>query len=189
MALYIQYQNSSRFKSLLSQLEAYLTIPIKDFYDHYFNIDTADTQGLANWGRILNQPNNIVTTQFVGSFGFDNGVPPDPLATGYPQNWDNGNFGVESTNAVLTDSQYRVLLKLVYLTYTINNTVWSCTNVVNQYIQEQYNDPTLKCTVIESLMSFTYDFNFTLQPWEISIFETNQKLPKPAGIGYNVVWV
>lgn len=188
--MYIQYQNANKFTTLLNDLEAYLTIPIKEFYDHYFNINTADPQGLANWGKILNQTETIAVPDFLNVFGFDTGDTPMPLDTGYPQNFGFGNFyNGQTAPTTLTTEQYRAVLKLIYLKYTSNCSVGSCVNVINSYIQQQYSNPLYKCVIIESQMQFAYSFNFTLQDWEIALFKYNDTLPRPGGIDYKVYWV
>ena len=52
MAIYTQYQNAPKFTKLLFDLEAYLTVDPLEFYETYFNLNTCDTAGLDNWGRI-----------------------------------------------------------------------------------------------------------------------------------------
>ena len=75
---YIQYQNAPKFNALLTQLTNYLTIPIDQFYTDYFNLLTATTQGLDNWGIILNETRNITYYNYDSIFGFDTGVPATP---------------------------------------------------------------------------------------------------------------
>lgn len=228
--MFIQYQNAPKFKELLDRLKDYLTIPIQQFYEHFFNIDTADTQGLNNWGLILGQSRTVgqysldgvfgfgkrtfpkpptyplplgygvfgddLPDPFEGAFGFsvDTYTPPEPMPApnAYPQPFDYGVFyGGTNTNtkkSTLTNDQYRAVLKLLYQTYTVDCSLASCEEVVNNYIQEQYNNPILKCNIIEGDMFFTYQFNFTLQPWEISLFKLTKILPKPAGIAYYITW-
>ncbi len=187
--MFIQYQNSSNFVSLLNQLSDYLLIPIDQFYNHFFNIKTADTQGLDNWGLILNQIRTIQVPDYTSIVGFNNGVAPVPLDTGYPQNFNYGGFiSSATTTQTLTNDQYRAVLQLLYFKYTVDCSVKSCIDVANIYIQEQYNDPSLLCSITEHAMYYTYDFNFTLQPFEITLFKQNDLLPRPAGIKYNVTW-
>jgi|GEM_PF-5184550 hypothetical protein len=189
--MFIQYQDAPNFKTLLQSLSAYLTIPIDDFFYHYFNLDTADTQGLDNWGIILNQGRTIQSPDYTSVFGFDTGIPPSPLATGYPQNYNNGTFyGGQTIPVTLTDDQYRVLLQFRYSGYVTNNSVASCMTIINNYIKKQYPlNPTYRCDIVESVMHFRYVFNFTLQPFEIALFRDNKVLPTAAGIGYGVDWV
>lgn len=187
--MYIQYQNALRFVSLLSQLEAYLSIPIREFYNHFYNLATCDTQGLDNWGKILNRTRIAVIPDYSQCIGFDNGTPPVPLDTGYPQNFNNGNFyGGQTIAGTLNDEQYRALLQLTYQKYSVDCSVAACTNVINNYIQTRYNDAAYQCEIIEGNMEFVYMFNFIPQDWEIALFKYSQVLPKPAGIAYTIQW-
>lgn len=189
--MFIQYQNAPKFKSILEKLSVYLTIPIEEFYQHYFNIETADTQGLDNWGKILNQSRTIQTPDLTSIFGFDTGVPPSPLTTGYPQNYNNGTFyGGQTIPVILGNDSYRILLQFKYSSYTVNNSVAACMTVINNYIKKQYPlNPSYKCDIIEGNMYFIYNFNFALQPFEVALFHYNKILPTAAGIKYGVDWV
>jgi hypothetical protein len=186
--MYLQYQNTPKFTDLLDKLTAYLLIPINQFYEHFFNLDTADTQGLKNWGVILNQGNVVLARNYDYVFGFNNGTAQTPPDIGYPQNFGHGNWAVYYDRRTLTDDQYRILLKLTYLNYITNNSLASCVSIVNTYIQEQYNNPDKYCTLLNGNMIFTYHFNFALTDWEVALFKDSHKLPTPAGIGYNVTW-
>jgi len=187
--LYIQYQNSIKFVNLLTQLEAYLSIPVRDFYNHFYNLQTCDTQGLNNWGKILNQTRNTLVPDYSQVVGFENGIPPDPIDTGYPQNFNNGNFyGGQTRTVILDDAKYRLLLQLIYQKYSVDCSVAACTNVINYYIQQRYNNPAYYCEIIEGNMEFVYLFSFTPQDWEIALFKYSQVLPKPAGIAYIIQW-
>jgi hypothetical protein len=186
---YVQYQNAPKFTQLLNLLAGYLLIPIELFYATYFNLQTAGTQGLNNWGVILNQSNNILVTQNINRYGFENGSPPSPIDVGYPQNFGHGNFSNDTQTTILSNDEYRVLLQFIYSSYVIDCSVRSCTDIINTYIQNQYNNPAYHCYITEGNMTFTYAFNFTLQPFEIAIFITNGKLPRPAGIAYEVTYI
>ncbi len=188
--MFIQYQNAPKFLDLLQRLTVYLNIPIKQFYEHFFDLRTADDQGLENWGKILNQSRTIPVPDFTSVFGFDNGTPPSPLSTGYPQNYNNGSFyGGQTAQQLLTNDQYRILLQFRYLSYTINNSVAACMRVVDNYIKHQYPlHPEYMCSIIEGNMEFIYSFSFQLQPFEIVLFKYNNALPSPAGIKYSITW-
>ena len=188
--MYIQYQNAPKFTQLLSSLVTYLTIPIDQFYEHFFDLRQCDTQGLNNWGKILNQTRTVLAYNYAQTFGFYTGEA-NLSTTVYPQNFGHGSFFSTSTDTItvtLNDYQYRQLLLLLWQSYCVDCSLVSCANVINEYIQNQYNNPDYRCDIIEGSMSFTYKFNFALAPWEIALFELNQILPKPAGIKYFVNW-
>lgn len=181
--MYVQFQNAPKFRGLLSELQDYLVFPIDDYYEEYFNIATCNTEGLNNWGRILNQARSILVYDYSGVFGFNNGVAPVPIDTGYPQNFGHGNFfSGETTLTELDNTQYRALLGLRYLSYTVLPSAGVVTQLINAYIQEVYNDPLKKCQLVEGDMEFAYNFNFRLSNYERQLFRINNILPRPAGV-------
>ena len=185
--IYIQYQNASNFANLLRGITDYLTIPITEFYSDFFDLRTCTTQGIDNWGRILNQSRVIQYFDFTDIFGFDLGLPP-PEPHEYPQNYNHGNFfsfGGSSTS--LDDTAYRALLQFTYFNQTIDCSVGACVSVVNYYVRQ--SNPNNKCVLTESNMSFNYAFNYQLQGWEIVLFTYTKILPTPAGIPYTVTWI
>lgn len=185
--VYVQYQNAPKFNQLLRELTDYLTIPIDQFYSEFFNLATCTTQGLNNWGRILNQPRSVEYYDYDYIMGFDTGITPSPLGTGYPQNFDNGNFfSFEGSSSDLDDATYRALLQLTYFRYVIDCTVGACARVMTYYAQ--LSDPANKCAIIDGDKIFTYAFNYTLSGWEIVLFQQLKLLPRPAGIDYIVTW-
>lgn len=145
---------------------------------------------MDNWGVILNQSREVFIYDFDNIIGFNNGISPIPPDTGYPQNFNNGNFfNFGSSVDGLPNEQYRILLKFKYATYTTNCSYASLTNIINYYIQQQYNNLSKRCDIIDGIKTFTYAFNFTLQPWEIGLFAIEKILPSPAGIRYTVTYV
>jgi hypothetical protein len=188
---YQQYQNAPKLNELLNELEQVLIIPINLFYDRFFNIMTCDTQGLNNWGLILNRTRDYLIYNYDESFGFDTGEP-NPTTTKYPQNFGHGSFwsaSNRSEKAIMSDAQYRIVLLLLYQKYSVDCSVKACTDTANYFTQLTRNDPTLNCTVIDNYKTFTYHFNYSLTAFEQTILKLNQNLPKPAGIHYNVTWL
>jgi len=188
--LYSQYVNAPKFQKLIDELSAVLTIPISQFYNDFFNLYTCTTQGLDNWGIILNTTRDSFTYDYAESFGFDTGEP-NPTTTEYPQNFGHGSFFSTSNRIVkikLNDTQYRIVLLLQYAKYTSDMSMASCTAIVNNYIQFTYEDPTYKCTVKDNHLAVNYHFNYSLSAQEVALFKINKLLPKPAGIEYSVTW-
>lgn len=186
--LYVEYQNGTKWNDLLRKLTDYLTLPIDQFYTDFFDLRTCTTQGLDNWGRILNQSRNIYFYNYNENiFGFDTGIPADPLDTGYPQNFGHGNFfSFDANGLTLTDDQYRILLQFKYFSYTLDCSIGACVNAVNYYVRNYHPGET--CQLIDGNMHFTYHFSYTLEPWEITMFRDNKVLPSPAGITYTLTW-
>lgn len=185
---YIQYQNASKFNNLMAQLTDYLTIPIDEFWYNYFTLDTCDTAGLDNWGRILNQSRTITYQNYDYIFGFDVGESAPTDVKTYPQNFEHGCFfAFNGQTSQLDDEQFRVLLRFAYFNQTIDCSIGACVFVTNYYAQQ--SGAGHQCKIVESSMSFTYEFNYTLQSWEWILFKINKILPKPAGIDYTVTWI
>ena len=183
---YVQFATATNLNKLFDELRPLLTIDPLEFWRDYFDIDTCLTDGLDNWGRILDFDRIIqISTADNGVFGFGEGnypIPPD----GYPQNFNNGNFfdpneAEAFVSYRLTDYEYRIVLKFRYASLTSNLSMKAINKIMNDLIRginEQY-----KCAVIQSdVMQLTYKFNFTLQPWQKSIFTNRNALPVPAGV-------
>ncbi len=191
MSIYVQYQNSTRLNTLLDGIETAIRFTDNDritWINNYLSIETASTDGLDNWGRILGQ-NRIVPAGIGGAknvLGFDTGIPPAPINDGYPQNFDNGNFydsSHDSSTVVLVDDAYRVLLKILYLKYTTNNSIASLNLMIQSFAGNRG-----EAYVLSGNMSISYVFNFTLKPFEINLFENTDCLPVPAGITLNLIF-
>jgi len=186
--MYVQYQNAPNFKKLLRQLTDYITIPIDQFFTAYFDLTTCTTQGLDNWGKILNRTRQVNYYNYSKVFGFDNGVTPIPPDTGYPQNFQHGNFfSLTGSGLSLPDYAYRSLLQITYYSYIIDCTLGACASIITFYAKQQ--NPSYKCIITEGDMTFNYHFNYELQGWEVVLFTYSKILPAPAGINYTVTWV
>lgn len=189
---YLQYQNAPKLNKLLNELEQVLIIPVDLFYMNFYNIQTCDTQGLNNWGKILNITRNFIYYDYQQVFGFDTGVP-NPTTTDYPQNFGHGSFFSETTRTkkgVMSDEQYRIVILLTYQRYSVDCSVKACTAVSNFYVQKIYHNTAYDCEILEDFTApkFTYNFNFTLSAFDLTVCKLNQMLPKPAGIRYDVTW-
>ena len=185
---YIQFATADNLNKLADELLPLLTLNPEEFHRKYFDIDTCESDGLDNWGEILNLSRTIqITDATSGVFGFgkqsDYPIPP----TGYPQNFNNGffynpDYEGDTTNPVtLNDFQYRLVLKFRYRALTSNMSLYSINNIMNSLIVAL--NPTFKCFVYMSgFMQLTYKFNFALQDWQKAIFKNRDILPVPAGI-------
>lgn len=158
----------------------YLTIDPLEFYETYFDITTCNAAGLDNYGRILQQPRSIAVPDYASVFGFDTGETPEPIDTGYPQNFDHGSFyGGQTEQVILTDTQYRALLRFRYYCLTTNFTIGSISAIMNTYFMAQ--DASYKVRVTKTgTMQITYEFNFSLQDYERAIFQDRNILPSPS---------
>ena len=185
--IYSQYSQAHNLINLIDDLSNYLNINKDDFIKNYFDLKTCNTQGLDNWGLILNTSRYINVVDINSIFGFDTGSPANPLSTGYPQNFNNGVFFDKvAQKQGLTDEAYRLYLLFTYKKYVFQISISSCLEIVNLYcktLNENY-----KCKIVEDTqsLSFIYEFNYELSALEITLFKYLKILPKPCGVEYTI---
>lgn len=63
--IYAQYSNATNLINLLNGIEPLININIEDFHRVYFDIDTCNTEGLDNWGRIIGQNRNLTVPDYL----------------------------------------------------------------------------------------------------------------------------
>lgn len=184
---YLQFQQATNFNALLEGLTPYFDISAFEFWLVFFNIDTAFSFGLDNWGRILNFSRDVKVPDYTGVFGFDTGQTPPPGL--YPQNFDHGSFyGGQYTNYPLTDAVYRIFLKLRFAVLHCNFSIQQISRIMNKYAQDQNSMYQVVITTT-GVMSMNFDFNYALQDYEIILFQTPGILPVPAGVSYTFTYV
>lgn len=184
---YVQFATADNLNKLLDELRPLLTIDPLEFWRDYFDIDICKSDGLDNWGRILNFSRVIsINIASDGVFGFGNeGDYPIP-EDGYPQNFDNGFFYNPAyedtpTQYTLDDYKYRLTLKFRYAALTTNLSMQSINRIMNDLLTQL--NSAYKCVVIQTArMQLTYKFNFTLESWQKTIFNNRNILPVPAGV-------
>lgn len=183
---YIQFSTAPKINQLMDNLLPLLTIDVLEFQNTYFDINTCNSSGLDNWGRILDFARVIqISIATDGVFGFDEDNYPIP-ETGYPQNFDNGffynpDYADETIPYSMNDYEYRAALKFRYLALTTNLSVQSINRIMNFLLQEFNSD--YKCIVTQTaIMQLTYKFNFSLTLWQLSLFRNRNILPVPAGV-------
>ncbi len=180
--MYAQYKNSPTFINLVQKFSNALLFKDVDWINDYLSIETATTEGLDNWGIILNQ-SRIVNSGGIydGVFGMFNGdiITDD---TSYPQNFFNSNFyNINYAPTIaLNNTQYSALLMLIYNKYTTNNSL-SELNTIMELYKERIGSIG-QAVVFETYpMGITYRFDYIPAPYEIHLFN-NGILPKPAGV-------
>ena len=142
--LYIQFSQAGKLNYLITNLAPFLTIDPMEFYTNYFNLATCNTDGLNNWGKILNVPRAIpnLNPAFFG-WGTEYPAPtPLPPAPIYPQNWNNGTWTtteqINNNSAGFTDMSdtvYREVLFLTYQSYNINYSIVALNRIVNKFVK------------------------------------------------------
>lgn len=182
---YTQYHNATKINEVINNLAPYLTIDVEQFYTDYFNIDTANDQGLDNWGRILDVQRTYAIPDWAQAFGFDTGEPLSD--TTYPQNFDNGNFyDDQSTPYSVDNTLYRLLLKYKYMILTTNCSFAAMNYIMNTLFSAI--NPTYKVAVTSPVANhivFTFNFYFTNEQY--AIFHDGQFIPLPACCSFEFV--
>jgi hypothetical protein len=186
MTVYAEYSNATNVNNFISTIKPYLTMDVEEFRTNYFDLYTCNAQGLDNWGRILDISRDVSNdTKYNQRFGFGQISNPPPTGQ-YPQNFNNGSFynGQGSgVSTVLTDTEFRELLKLRYRTLTTNQSIGSINIIMNEYVRAQ--NITYRALVVEtSPMLLTYNYNFTLLPYQRTIFTKRNVIPVPLGVGF-----
>lgn len=175
-----QYANSTTIVQLVRNMDGYLDprADIDAFHDCVWNVNTAKGFGLDIWGRIVGVGRELVIPVDQEFFGFKDGVglPFDQAAfySGEPQ----------ATQSVsLEDEPYRQLIMLKALTNIISPTAES----LNKLLRELFAGRG-RCYVNDmGGMSFRYTFEFLLTPYELAIMSQSEVLPRPAGVGVNIL--
>lgn len=180
-AILWQYNDALRLQSILQSKQEWYNENQeqfwKDFYNNIFNLDTADEFGLTVWAIILDIPIIVV-------------VGPSPTAKptwgfgDFNKNFENGNFSRSAGGAVsLTAEQARLVLKLRYYQLTSNGTAKDINKALanvfgslgNVYVRDNLD------------MTITYVFNFQPSSQLQFVLEKYDVLPRPAGVGSDVV--
>jgi hypothetical protein len=181
MTLYVQYQKAVRLQQLVTDLEPNLVVDAQAFYDNFFNILTCGSDGLDNWGLLLDRSRTIPVPALDNVFGFGD-VLGLPVAPTYPQNYDHGSFySGSSIYTALTDPQYRTLLQFTYAYLTSNFSLMSANLIMNAYCATFENPVTVQVsTTGPKQMEFL--ITGTLEPWQSAIFALPGVLPIPMGV-------
>jgi hypothetical protein len=160
------------------------------FASNFLNIITSNTDGLDNWGIILNQSRVVKSGEaYDGVFGFDTGVTSADDKE-YPQNFDHGNFynSIYAPEIGLTDEQYRSLLYLLYRKYTTNNSLFNLNQIIQSYEKVGRVVPRgVPFVKSEAPLEITYYFPYQLENYEIELFSNTETLPRSAGYKVNLI--
>lgn len=172
----LQYQNSPTILKLIDSFK-YLdpSRNIQDIYNLVFNIKTANSYGLDNWGRILGVSRyiNLIGEDYFG-FKESNFEPfnQSPFYTGQR----TGNYKLE-------DEQYRKVLLLACARVTTDATLPSINHITSILFEGRGI-----CKVIRSgIMKISFIFNFTPLLWETSLLRNNDIVPVPCGVDYELI--
>ncbi len=194
----IQYNNSPALNNLNNGLlAAFATNPVysidpitglpvsrpqtyQQFCNDYLNISSATTDGLDNWGRILNFGRSVEILDYKGIFGLLNeGLTPPTNTNDYPQNFGFGTFfneqAAKNNRINLDDNTYRFALRFIYLK-TLSD---GSTNIINRCFELYFqNRDVLAFVKVTAVNTYEYTFYGTLTQGEKFMFGTanNYKL-------------
>jgi hypothetical protein len=176
-ALLWQHDNAEALKTLLERKQDWYNVNQRDFWSNWytdvFNIDTANSFGLAVWARILGIALAVEVESSIAKEAFGFGTNH--------KNFENGNFArATAGEQSLTVEQRRLVIKLRYFQLTSRGAVPE----TNEFLAALFGDQG-RVFVIDSLdMTFaTYFFNFTPDSDLRFILEKYDLLPRPAGVG------
>jgi hypothetical protein len=176
-----QYANSPIITDLVDYFNQWVdpNADLDAFYDYVWNVQTAQGFGLDIWGKIVNVPRQIVIEPLPDYLGFEEALPGS-----YPFNQEPFYSGPRTGNVyTLTDDAYRVLIMTKALA-NISSFTAPSVNALLSFLFAGRGD----CHVEElGNMAIQYVFNFALQPWEASVIQQPQLMPRPAGVNVTII--
>jgi hypothetical protein len=182
-----QYADSQKLKSLIYSFNQAVGIEdfIDNFYDMVWNIQTAQTYGLDVWGKIVVVSRQLTVTENQIYFGF-NEATSDPPVVDDPQPFNQAPFysgEVLTSTVTLTNDIYR---KLIMLKAAANISDCTIPNL-NKLLQYMFSEQGRCYVRVDSPMTMSYVFEFSLSTAELAIVQSSGALPAPAGVTVNIV--
>ena len=139
-------------------------------FANFFDIDKAHGSWLDIIGAIVGQPRLLIDIITHPYFGFEGHPQAEPF--------DKGLFyclaDLLAGNRVLTDEEYRILIKAKIMT---NNHVGTVQNTIDIF-EAVFG---VECTVTDLTFDYTVFIDKQLQQWEINLIENTGTLPKVKG--------
>lgn len=176
-----QYANSPAITALVDYMNQWIdpTAALDQFYNVIWNVETAQGIGLDIWGTIVDIPRTIQLVPPDTYFGFETTV----VSAFYPFNSQPFYSGpLQGEQFTLSDDAYRVLIMTKALANISAFTAPSI-NALLRYLFAGRGS----CYVLDlGGMQMQYVFNFALQPWESSVLQQAQLMPRPAGVGVTI---
>lgn len=203
-----QFANSPKLLALIESFNGAIdpTVPIDDFYNNIWNINTARGYGLDVWGRIVGVTRSLDVPATGVFFGFSvSGLSVAAQPT--KRNFGHGVFktrtSVQSTY-LLSDSAFRTLILFKAFVNVSATDIPSLNRIarvllggvstfyyVNPgYVLDGYveaRDSSRAYVVDNGNMTMTYVFNFPLTPVQLAIVNKPGLLPHPVGVAVSVV--
>lgn len=183
-AILWQYNEATNFYNLINLKQTWYNTNQEEFwsdwYTNVFDLQTADTFGLAVWALILELPLYIPTEtpNQTDVWGF-NAVPSENSYV----NFENGTFSNLGGDTVLTPQEQRILLQLRYFQLISRGAIPEINTFLNWLFTRQTPPFQGAAYVLDGFdMTITYVFNFTIPQLMLTVFQKNDVLPRPAGV-------
>ncbi len=178
-----QYKNSPILNRMLYNMQQYFdpTANLEKFYDYVWNVATAQGFGLDTWGRIVGVTRYIKIPSVDDFFGFSKDDNTNNYKTFGYGIFNDGNFNEisGSTKVVaLADDAFRVLI----LTKAASNISNCSAPSINQSLTNLFKGRGKAWVNDIGGMTIIYNFDFILEPFEVSIIKYGDVLPRPAGV-------
>lgn len=176
-----QFGNSPTLLALIERFNDAVDpgVDIDAFYSKVWNVLTAQGWGLDVWGRIVGV-SRVLTLPATDYFGFEE-APLQPFGQAPMFSPENGS----TTNYVLTDDAFRVLILVRALSNISNSSIKTYNTILmelfpgrgNAYVTDTGN------------MTERLTFEFPLQPFEVAILKESGALSPPTGVGFEIMVV
>ena len=189
-----QYCDSPTINGILSSYSSAIdpSVDFSNFYNNIWNIQTAQGQGLDDWGQIVNISRYLLVPTTTNNLGFKEAFRIGYETTG-PQPFGQAPFGsgTQSTDTfALSDSDYRRLILIKAAANISNLSIPAINKLLQQFYGTSYNNwPSGIAYVIDNEdMSMTYHFNFIPSSLQLAIIESSGIFPRPAGVSVTVTY-
>ena len=185
-ALLWQYNNAPYLTSLVQQKNTWYQNNHIQFWGQWitnvFDIRTCNQFGLIIWSIILNIPLHVPVPAQANKPTFGFGVLP--LGATWNQNFGNGNFAQVSNAVSLSIDQQRLLLRARYFQLTGKFSI----PAINRMLKSIFGKFGLIYAEDSLDMSFiTYHVKFTPSSSLLFLLTNTNVLPRPAGVGIQIV--
>lgn len=211
-----QYAASPVIQQLVADRATYFASDWQnEFYDNYWNVDTATGSGLDYWGRIVVVGRTVEVEYLPTTFGFYEAwsgsspgyAQPGPVIinnmafvlfrSNTPQGTDDRvqpfdqapfyDGQVVTQTVTLADDPYRILI----LAKALANISDCTTKSLNRILRLVFSgDDSRRCYVqTNNLMGMRYVFEFPLSPVEKTIAIQSGIMPRPAGVKLSIMQI
>lgn len=151
------------------------TTDINNFYNYYYNIDTAQGVGLDIWGTIVgvSRTLNASPAELYLGFAEGNSIAGQDYQ---PFGWGTFYTGITGGAYILADNAFRTLIYVKALSNISDGTLYSYNKLLTLLFSQK-----VYCLEVAP-MHIQYVFATPLLPYQVAILTTNSVVPRPAGV-------